>query len=184
MTSRTFVPTFKVRQYRIRLGDEWVTRRVGIAPVPKSLDEMESKGLRLEFVEIRCGGHSINHGRRTKRSRIAFASRWIPAEGEAFRWVLRGSMGDMADTFRHNASNATRVRDQRAAARPPRTRADDTRKRFREVLDCSACGDRIIFADFDRFSAVWDELARTGRHIVTIPEVRRMYASFCLDSMK
>lgn len=160
---------------RVKIAGEWKAGKA--IPVPRLNAQLQSMGMTYEFIEIRCGGHAVNHGRRVKRSRIAFATRITDHEGDPFRWTLVGSMGRAIDSFRRNLPKEQLIFDRRTEARPPLTRTVYTRDSFRDVLECSRCRDRLVFADFERFTAVWNELARSVRHVVTIPEVRDMYAA-------
>lgn len=146
-------------------------RTQGIDPLAPSRAVLEGLGLQMRFIEIRCDGHSVNHGSRVKRSRLGFASELEFPDGDIVPWTVHGTLASAATvrTRQLRAAPALRQFERRMDAR------DDGRRR--EVIACARCGTRAVFAHLGIFHTVFEHFWHQGKRVVTLSEVRQRYAS-------
>lgn len=134
-------------------------------PGPRSRAALEAKlGHSIDVIAIRCSGHAVNG--KIKRPRVGYAVRFDVESG----WYFGGTLSAALDV-EANASRSAWAQAVRSAS----YEAKEESGHERDVLICSGCSDRFVFADGPRIATALVSFLDEGKHTVTIAELRSRY---------
>lgn len=131
----------------------------------RSRAEIEaSTGHPIDVIAIRCSGHAVNG--KVKNPRVGYAVRFEVESGWYFGGTLSAALDVEAKSARSPWANAARTESYLAKQESGHER---------DVVFCSTCEDRFVFADGARMAAALVSFIEEDTHTVTIAELRARY---------